>query len=290
MSHLVSVAQLLHLQRLAEHRTGPPVRVLDVRWRLDRPEGRPEYVRAHIPGAVYVDLERELARRGQPHDGRHPLPTLDGLQRAARSWGVDDGDVVVAYDDNRSVPAARLWWLLRRSGVDARVLDGGIRAWAAEGLPFSQGDVLPASGGVTLVSGDDSDSVGIDEVEQNLDGGVLLDVRTPEQYTGARTAGAPVGGHIPGAVNLPAMAAVDEGGRFHQPSVLRRIFAAAGVRPGSDVTVYCGSGVAAMHTALALEQAGIPARVYTGSWSQWANTRGRPVAEGILPAGRLTTV
>lgn len=286
MSHLVSVAQLQQLQSDAELRAGPPVRLLDVRWRLDRPEGRPEYVRAHLPGAVYVDLERDLSRRGQPQDGQHPLPALEDLQHVARSWGIDDGDVVVAYDDNSSAPAARLWWLLRGNGIDARVLDGGIRAWAAEGLPIERGDVLPAFGRVTLVPTGDL-ALDIDAVEDYARRGVLLDVRTPEQYSGARTVGAPVGGHIPGAVNLPAMAALDGAGRFHSPAVLRRIFAEAGVRVGSEVAVYCGSGVAAMHTALALAHAGIHARVYPGSWSQWSNTRGRLVADGILPAGRV---
>lgn len=289
MSHLVSAAQLRQLRTDAARGTGPQVRVLDVRWRLDRPEGRPEYVRAHLPGAVYVDLERELARRGQPQDGRHPLPAREELQRAARSWGIDDGDIVVAYDDNSNVPAARLWWLLGGNGVDARVLDGGIRAWAADGLPLEQGDVLPAFGGVTFIP-DDRATLEIDDVEDFAHRGLLLDVRTPEQYSGARTVGAPVGGHIPRAVNLPAMAALDGEGRFHSPAMLQRIFASAGVRADSEVAVYCGSGVAAMHTALALTHAGIRPRVYPGSWSQWSNTRGRSVAEGILPAGRVNTI
>jgi len=289
MSHLVSVAQLIHLQRAEEHGTGPAVRLLDVRWRLDRPEGRPEYLRAHLPGAVYVDLEHELARRGEPAEGRHPLPTSGDLQRAARGWGVNDGDVVVAYDDNRSVPAARLWWLLRRFGVDVRVLDGGIRAWAGEGMPLERGDVLPEPGGITL-AGDAGGVILLEQVEAFRDGGVLLDVRTPEQYSGVHTATDPVGGHIPGAVNLPAMATVAGDGRLQQIDALRRIFASAGVDAGTDVAVYCGSGVAAMHTALALEQSGIRALVYPGSWSQWSNTRGQPVAVGILPEGRLTHV
>ncbi|MGP6170612.1 sulfurtransferase [Microbacterium sp. A196] len=289
MSHLVSAVQLQQLRIDAEHGAGAPVRLLDVRWRLDRPEGRPEYLRAHLPGAVYVDLEHELSRRGQPQDGQHPLPALEDLQHAARSWGIDDGDIVVAYDDNSSVPAARLWWLLSGNGVDARVLDGGIRAWAAEGLPIEQGDVLPAFGRVTLVP-DNQAALTIDDVEDFARRGVLLDVRTPEQYSGARTVGAPVGGHIPGAVNLPALATLDGAGRFRSPVAMQRIFAAVGVHAQSDVAVYCGSGVAAMHMALALAHAGIRARVYPGSWSQWSNTRGRSVAEGILPSGRVSRI
>jgi len=114
-------------------------------------------------------------------------------------------------------------------------------------------------------------------------------VRSPEQYNGTRSAGAPIAGHIPGAVNLPAMAAVTSDGRLQQPDVLRRIFATAGVGAATDVAVYCSSGVASMHSTLALAHAGIHARVYVGSWSQWSNTRGKPVAVGILPSGRLTT-
>lgn len=290
MAHLVSVAQLLHLQRSAEHAAGPAVRLLDVRWRLDRPEGRPEYVRSHLPGAVYVDLERELARRGQPEEGRHPLPARADLERAARTWGLNDGDIVIGYDDNRSVPAARLWWLLRQAGVDVKVLDGGLDAWKTERLPMESGDVRAGLGSVTLRDDPAASALQIEDIDAFLGTGVLLDVRKPEQYNGTRTAGAPVAGHIPGAVNLPAMAAVTSDGRLQHPDVLRRIFASAGVDAETHVAVYCSSGVAAMHSALALEYAGIRARVYAGSWSQWSNTRGRSVAVGILPAGRLITV
>ncbi|UYO96518.1 sulfurtransferase [Microbacterium sp. M28] len=289
MSNLVSPAQLIHLQRRAEHGEGPTVRILDVRWRLDRPEGRPEYVSAHLPGAVYVDLEHELADRGQPERGRHPLPAIETLQVAARGWGLHDEDIAVAYDDNRSVAAARLWWLLRRAGVDVRVLDGGIRAWVAEGLPLESGDVLPEQGDVVLTASEEG-QIGREEIEAFARSGILLDVRTPEQYSGAQTSLDPVGGHIPGAINLPAMAVVDGDGRLRHPDALRRVFASVGVRPDTEVAVYCGSGVAAMHTALALDRAGIRAVVYPGSWSEWSNQRGLPVAIGILPNGRLTAV
>ena len=289
MSNLVSPAQLIHLLRRAEHGEGPVVRVLDVRWRLDRPEGRPEYVRAHLPGAVYVDLEHELADRGQPERGRHPLPSAEQLQAAARSWGLHVSDIAIAYDDNRGVAAARLWWLLRRAGVDVRVLDGGIRGWVAEGLPLEPGDVLPEEGDVVLIASDEG-RIELEDVEAFARTGVLLDVRTPEQYSGAQSSLDPVGGHIPGAVNLPAMAVLDGDGRLRHPDALRRVFANVGVREGVPVAVYCGSGIASTHTALALEQAGIEAVVYSGSWSEWSNHRGLPVAVGILPNGRLSAV
>ncbi|WP_460796887.1 sulfurtransferase [Microbacterium sp. GXF0217] len=289
MSNLVSPAQLIHLQRRAEHGEGPVVRVLDVRWRLDRPEGRPEYVRAHLPGAVYVDLEHELADRGQPERGRHPLPSVEHLQAAARGWGVNVSDIAVAYDDNRGVAAARLWWLLRRAGVDVRVLDGGIRGWVAEGLPLESGDVLSEQGNVVLEASD-AGRIDLEDVEAFARTGVLLDVRTPEQYSGVQSSLDPVGGHIPGAVNLPAMAVLDGDGRLRHPDALRRVFAGAGVRQGVPVAVYCGSGIASTHTVLALEQAGIRAVVYPGSWSEWSHRRGLPVAVGILPNGRLSAV
>lgn len=288
-SSLITPRQLDDLRQRAADDPARTVRILDVRWRLDLPEGRPAYVRAHLPGAVYVDLEQELARRGQPHEGRHPLPDVADLERAVRSWGVRESDTVIAYDDNHGVAAARAWWVLRRVGIEVRVLDGGIRAWAAAGLPLEDGDIRPAPGDARIRAV----SAGVltrDEVERFPARGVLLDVRTPEQYSGATTSVDPVGGHIPGAVNLPAMATTVGDGRLLPRETLRRIFATAGIGSGTQVAVYCGSGIASMHTALALAEIGVDALVYPGSWSEWANTRGRPIALGILPSGRLARV
>lgn len=283
---LLSPAQVRHMLERAKDGAGPAVRLLDVRWRLDLPEGRPAYVQAHLPGAVYVDLERDLARRGQPEEGKYPLPTRADLEESARRWGINPGDVVVAYDDNQSVAAARAWWLLSTAGVDVRVLDGGIRAWVADGFTVESGDIRPAAGAIAL-NGFEDVALGIDAVAVYARDAVLLDVRTPEQYTGVRQGQEAVGGHIPGAINLPALAVIDGEGKIRSASLLRQIFASAHVREGSEVAVYCGAGVAAMHTALALRRIGVEAHVYAGSWSQWANTRGRPVAVGILPHGRL---
>lgn len=263
---------------------GGRVRVLDVRWRLDRPDGRSEYLEGHVPGAVYVDLDHDLARHGEPHEGRHPLPSRETLEDAARRWGLDDGDIVVAYDDFQSFAAARAWWLLSKSGVaDVRVLDGGLRAWAAAGLPLETGDVAPARGSIALteLAGQ---IASIDDAAGWPEGGVLLDVRAPERYRGETEPLDPRAGHIPGAVNLPTAVHL-EAGRFRSPEELAASFATAGAVPGADVAAYCGSGITAAHTALAGALAGIEVTVFPGSWSAWSNTPGREVATGPAPAG-----
>lgn len=284
-SPLITAAELATL--LDDRRD---VRLLDVRWRLDEPEGRPAYLDGHLPGAVYVDLDHELARRGgDPRDGRHPLPSRDKLQEAARRWGLRDGDIVVAYDDVHSVAAARAWWVLTRSGVaDVRVLDGGLRAWLVAGGRLYTGDVQPPRGTVVL----DEIRAGlavIDDVEDWPRAGVLLDVRAADRYRGDIEPMDPVGGHIPGAVNLPTTVHL-EAGRFRDPDSIRAAFASVGVAPGVSTAAYCGSGIAACHTALAGEIAGIEITVYPGSWSQWSNSRGRLIATGATPANEVVGV
>lgn len=281
-SPLISASELAHLLR--ERRT---VRLLDVRWRLDEPEGRPAYLDGHLPGAVYVDLDHELARRDDPRRGRHPLPSRDQLEQAARRWGIAEGDTVVVYDDVQSVAAARAWWMLTRSGLaDVRVLDGGLRGWLAERLPLETGDVLPRPGNVVLHD-IERGVTDIDEVEDWPWKGVLLDVRAPERYRGEVEPIDPVAGHIPGAVNLPTTLHV-VAGKFRSADEIRAQFAAAGVTEGAAVAAYCGSGVAASHTALAGAIAGIDVTVYPGSWSQWSNARGRLVAVGQTPSAEVS--
>lgn len=259
------------------------VRVLDVRWRLDRPDGRPDYLAGHIPGAVFVDLDRELARIGAPSEGRHPLPPRADLQEAARRWGVDDGDIVIAYDDWNSISAARAWWLLSHSGIaDVRVLDSGLSAWVAAGRPLAHGDEVPARRGDVVLEELDAAIATIDEAAAWPESGVLLDVRAPERYRGEVEPMDPAAGHIPGAVNLPAPAYL-EGGRFLDPKELHRVFAEVGVTAGVPTAAYCGSGVTSAHTALAGLLVGIDIAVYPGSWSQWSNTPGRPIATGPEP-------
>lgn len=272
MSPLVSVAELSDL-------IDANARILDVRFRLEKPDGRDDYREGHIPGAVYVDLERELSAHGRPEDGRHPLPDTATVQAAARRWGLRDGDVVVVYDDYRGLAAARAWWLLRQGGVDVRVLDGGWRAWKAAGGELASGDVTPEPGTVTLTDVGGG-SLTIDEAATFPASGVLLDVRAPERFRGETEPYDPIAGHIPGAVNLPTGTHLTEDGALLDLETLKENFAEVGVAAGTPVAAYCGSGLTAAHTALVLAEAGIEAKVFHGSWSQWSNTPGRPVATG----------
>lgn len=255
------------------------VRILDVRWRLDRPDGRPEYLEGHIPGAVYVDLDTELAGHGAPQDGRHPLPDTAALQAAARRWGLRDGDTVVVYDDLKSLSAARAWWLLVDAGIaDVRILDGALRGWVAAGHALEQGDVVPAPGDVTLSAGR-LPQLTIDAAAALARDGVLLDVRAEERYRGDVEPIDPRAGHVPGARSLFTGGNVDADGRFLPADALRERFASAGAQPDQPVGVYCGSGVTASHAFVAAVLAGYEPRLFAGSWSAWSNT-GRPVAIG----------
>jgi thiosulfate/3-mercaptopyruvate sulfurtransferase len=256
------------------------IRVLDVRWKLGGPPGLPEYRAGHIPGAVYVDLDTELAAPGEPADGRHPLPSVAVLQAAARRWGLNDGDPVVVYDDLGSMSAARAWWLLRHAGVrDVLLLDGALAAWRAAGLPLAAGDEPARPGTVTLSSGSLA-VLDADAAAALARTGVLLDARAGERYRGDTEPIDPRAGHIPGAISAPTAGNLTADGRFLPAAELRARFEALGVAEGVDVGVYCGSGVTAAHEAAALAIAGFDPALYPGSWSQWSNLPGRPVETG----------
>lgn len=277
MSQFLSVTELSELIS-----RGTTVRLLDVRWRLDRPDGAADYLSGHLPGAVYVDLAHELSSPGEPSDGRHPLPSTETLQTAARRWGINSSDLVVAYDDAKGLAAARAWWLLRQAGVDVLVLDGGLRAWTAAGHALETDQVTPAPGDVELTEIGE-DSIDIDQAAAFPASGVLLDVRAPERYRGETEPLDPIAGHIPGAVNLPTAVHLASDGTLLDLETLQASIAAAGISAGTPVAAYCGSGITAAHTALVLAEVGIEAKVFPGSWSQWSNTPGRPVATGPLP-------
>lgn len=273
MSALVSVAELSDLLDAG-------ARVLDVRFQLEKPDGFDDYRAGHIPGAVYVDLEHELSAPGRPEDGRHPLPSTAALQAAARRWGLNAGDVVVVYDDYRSVAAARAWWLLRGGGVDVRVLDGGWRAWRDASRAVEEGEATPEPGTVTLTD-IARDSLSIEEAAAFPASGVLIDARAPERFRGETEPLDPIAGHIPGAVNLPTARHVADDGTLLDLETLTKNFASVGIAEGIRVGAYCGSGLTAAHTALVLAEVGIATKIFHGSWSQWSNTPGRPVATGV---------
>ncbi len=260
--------------------------VLDVRWRLDQPDGRPAFRDGHVPGAVYVDLETELAAPADPALGRHPLPTREALQDAARGWGLRDGDAVVVLDDLGGMSAARAWWLLRHAGVaDVRLLDGGWSAWAAAGLPVETGATTPERGDVTLDWGR-MPTLELDEVAAFAADHPLLDARAAERYRGEVEPIDPRAGHIPGAISAPTADSLDVDRRLLSPWALRIRFGELGARVGEPVGVYCGSGVTAAHEALALAVAGFEPVLYPGSWSQWSAREALPVATGPTPSGR----
>lgn len=253
------------------------VALLDVRWSLDGPPGIDGYRAGHIPGAVFVDLETELAAPPTPRDGRHPLPDAARLQAAARRWGVREGRPVVAYDATGNLAAARAWWLLRWAGVeDVRLLDGGLAAWDGE---LAAGDEAPGPGDVTLRPGA-LPTIGLDEVAAVARDGVLLDARAAERFRGEVEPVDPRAGHIPGARSAPAADLLDADGRFLDAGDLRARFAAIGVESGTRVGVYCGSGVTAAHEVAALAIAGHDAALYAGSFSQWSARPDLPVATG----------
>jgi len=260
-----------------------PPALLDVRWALGRTDGHERYLAGHLPGAVYVDLDTELAAPPSPRAGRHPLPSVADLEHAARRWGVREGGAVVAYDDSGGMAAARAWWLLRWAGVrDVRLLDGGLDAWTAAGHGVEPGDVAPESGDVVLVPGA-LPTVDADGAAALALDGVLLDARAAERYAGRVEPVDPRAGHVPGARSAPTTENVGPDGRFRDAGALAARFSALGVPvDGGDVPVgvYCGSGVTAAHEIAALASIGVEAVLYPGSWSQWSSDPGRPVATG----------
>src|SRR5699024_1626379 len=242
----------------------PPV-VLDVRWSLAEPNGRAAFEANHIPGARYVDLETELTGRVGPGTGRHPLPEVADLQAAARRWGLNDGDAVVAYDDSDGAAAARARWLLKWAGVEnVRILDGGYRASAGHGVVVSDryesGRPKPKKryprGNLTLTAGR-MPTITADEAADFP--GLRLDARAPERYRGEFEPFDPRAGHIPGAVNAPFTDNVRPVGTIRGEKELRDRFAALGALDDGPVAAYCGSGVSAAHSIAALASLGVEA-------------------------------
>jgi thiosulfate/3-mercaptopyruvate sulfurtransferase len=253
---------------LREHLGDPGLVVVDCRFVLGDPgAGEDAWLAGHVPGAAFLDLDRDLSSApGQR--GRHPLPEPDAFEAAARRAGIGTDSRVVAYDEAGEGGAARLWWLLRHFGhAEVAVLDGGLRAWRSGGGQLTPGADHPASGDFTAEPRT-GDTAKADE----LAGLRLLDARAPERFRGETEPIDPVAGHIPGAANVP-FAELAPDGRFLEPHQLRE-------RLGDEPFVaYCGSGVSACTLLVAAELAGVDARLYPGSWSEWV-AGDRPVATG----------
>lgn len=268
---------MISVAALAESSTDPSL--LDVRWSLGGPPGREEYDKGHLPGAVFVDLDTELAAPPGP-GGRHPLPTGADFQAGMRRAGVNNESPVVVYDGATSMTAARAWWLLRYFGhPNVMVLDGGLAAWSAAGHPISTekpaiepGNFVARAGGMPVL--------GAEEVASVADQGVLIDARSPERFRGESEPVDHLAGHIPGARNLPAANSLEASGHFRDSAALQRYFEEAGVNAELSVGAYCGSGITAAHEVLALELAGIRAALFPGSWSEWITDPRRPTAQG----------
>lgn len=285
-SPLVSVASLAQAQPGGAQ--DPPV-LLDVRYRLGGPPARPDYDAAHLPGAVFVDVDTDLAAPPGPH-GRHPLPDPAALQRVLRAAGIGSGSRVVVYDDGNGLAAVRAWWLLRWAGLPAgqvAVLDGGYAAWCAAGHPTTAEVPDPEPGDLVVRPGS-MPTVDADGAARLARAGTLLDARAAARYRGETEPIDPVAGHIPGAVNVPVTDLVSDAGTWLPVPELAARFAGLADQEGVPVGAYCGSGVTAAALVLAVEQAGLrspeePITLYPGSWSNWVADPTRPVATGGAP-------
>jgi thiosulfate/3-mercaptopyruvate sulfurtransferase len=288
----VDFSTLIDVASLRALLATPGIAVLDCRFDLAAPDaGRAAYLRSHIPGARYVDLNRDLSAPVAAASGRHPLPDPQALAALFRDLGLAPHTQAIVYDESNGSFAARAWWLLRWLGhPKVAVLDGGMSAWLREGGATESGEPrLPAAGRSAAGTGsmarvDRRAALGADELIAALENPrtLLIDARAPERYRGAVEPIDPVAGHVPGAVNHPFSTNLRDDGRFLPPAELERRWRdRLGKASPADVIVMCGSGVTACHNLLALERAGLPgARLYAGSWSEWIRDPRRPVARG----------
>jgi thiosulfate/3-mercaptopyruvate sulfurtransferase len=262
---------------------GDPITVLDVRWRLDQPDGRETYLQGHIPGAVYVSLEDELSDHTVTGRGRHPLPSGRSIEASARRWGIRAGVPTIVYDDWNRAGSARAWWVLTAAGLpDVRILDGGLSAWRSAGGSVATGPVTPPAGNAAVLHDDlYAGALPTLTADQTLAAGLtLLDARAPERFRGDVEPIDPVGGHIPGAKNLPSGAVLAGDGTFLAESALSEMISSHGISGEGRLGAYCGSGVTAAIALAALATLGHHAALFPGSWSEWSSDPSRPVARG----------
>jgi thiosulfate/3-mercaptopyruvate sulfurtransferase len=281
---MTTIGNVVSADWLAERLDQPDVAVIDCRFVLGKPEvGRAAYLAGHIPGALYFDLEQDLAgpKRPDGHGGRHPLPDSASLAARFSAAGIDETVTVVAYDDQELAMASRLWWLLRYLGHDrVAVLDGGWQAWQRGGYPVTT-EIRPRAERRFVPRVRPAMLVTAADVKQRSAGTALLDSRSKERYSGQQEPIDRKAGHIPGALHFFYRENLRPDGTLRATSELRQRFASLDAYP--EVIVYCGSGVTACVNLLALHQAGRPdAKLYLGSWSDWCSYD-YPVATGEEP-------
>lgn len=238
-----------------------------------------------IEGAVDTQAYEDFQSPSSPSGGQRPLPDIGELQAKARRWGLRPESTIVIYDADRSMTAARAWWVLRWAGLpDVRVLDGGLPAWISAGLPVTVATTTPAASEITLTPGHMPEIDAADAQRLAVEG-VLLDARIRPNYIGGKVAeGQPPRGHIPHAVSAPAPDNVTDYGNFTDGETLKEMYRALGVGEGVSVGVYCGAGMSAAHTVLALASIGVEAAMYSGSWSAYVHDPANPVVTGANPA------
>lgn len=276
---------LIDPKNLAQYLDHPDWAIVDCRFSLDDPhQGEESYLDAHIPGAVYADLNNDLAGPVVPgKTGRHPLPSVERFSQKLSNWGIDARVQVVAYDDLGGAYAARLWWMLRWLGHErAAVLNGGWSLWEHEALPVRAGVETREPRDFTPHPRQDM-WVTSQEVAQRLSkpGFRLLDARSADRFRGENENRDPIAGHIPGAVSAPYAENLDENSCFLPVEKLRRYYEALlEDLPAENSVVYCGSGVTAAHSVLAMAHAGLgEARLYAGSWSEWITDPDHPITK-----------
>jgi|GEM_PF-133624 len=293
-AHAVRARVFVTADQLRAELDDPSLVLLDVRWQLGVTNGSERYEQGHIPRALYADLDTQLAAPARPELGRHPLPEIDALTQAVRSWGITAQSRVVVYDAVGGTSAARAWWLLRWAGFEnVRILDGGLGYWQQEGHPLESGRNVAQPSEVTLNPGQ-LPTITADQAARYAEEGILIDARAAERFSGEVEPVDPRAGHIPGAVNVPTFSLLTEDQRVLGWNELVARFEDAGVieehfdgEDGSawpdlerEVAVYCGSGVTASHEIAVLASLGIEASLYPGSWSQWSNDPDRPAWTG----------
>lgn len=278
---------LITVNDLFKHLDDPEWAIVDCRFSLnDSLYGRKEYLKAHIPGAIYAHLDEDLCSpiiRGKT--GRHPLPEIAHIVQRFSDWGIDKNVQVVSYDDaGGSMAAARLWWLLQWLGhTNAAVLDGGWQAWLRAGYSTCSA-IEPRMARVFQPNQKPEmlATAGLIEQAMNNPNFLIVDSRTRDRYLGENEPIDPIAGHIPSAICVPYTENTDENGYFLPADALRVRFEGVlkGISP-PQIIFYCGSGVTAAQNVLAMVHSGLGfPKLYAGSWSEWITDLNHPIAAG----------